>query len=50
VEKTLTLLWFFGLILLDLGGGNSDTRLHFNDLLPIAIPLVGFLLKVETCI
>ena len=42
VEKTLPLLWIFGLILLDLGGGNSGTGLCVNDLLPFVNTLVRF--------
>jgi hypothetical protein len=50
VEKTFPLLWLFGLILLDLGSGNSGAGIRINDLLPFAIPLVGFWLRVGTCI
>jgi len=49
-KKTFPLLWLFGLILLDLGSGNSGTRIRINDLLPFAILLVGFWLRVGTCI
>jgi len=35
------LLWIVGLILLDLGGGNSGVGLRINNLLPFVISLVG---------
>lgn len=35
---------------LDLGGGHSGIGLHIDNLLAFAIPLVGFCLKVRTCI